>query len=314
MTALDFLSPDEGWIAVQRPPGSTPQGAIAGTTDGGRHWRTLVRWTGTPPWHFPYSDGPLVPTALDFVDPQHGWALVPLGGGACQAEFGVLRTSDGGAQWLPAGVLLGSDGPVSLAFGTRQVGWVSNGSCAGAYTSVSASTDGGTAWRPWSRWYPASPDAALAPTATALGAASATHAWMVNAYWNYAAPAPHAPVLQALTTDDGGTTWTGHLLPTSGLAGRIAALGFLTPDVGWVVTAQGSRTTLAGTLDAGRHWQTLALPGPSGTVGPVDRVTIQVGYAVQTLPPTLHAPAGSSRLWVTDDGGRSWQPVALPEP
>lgn len=314
VTALDFLSPHEGWIVVRGQHGGVPQGAIARTTDGGHHWTVLVHWTGNAPWHFPNSGGSLIPTALDFLNPQHGWALVPLGGGACQAEFGILRTADGGTTWKPAGIIQGSDGPVSLAFGSERVGWVSNGSCAGAYTRVTVSTDGGATWRAWSTWYPGRPDTPLVPTVTELRASSTTQAWMVNAYWNYAVSSPHAPVLQALTTDDGGTTWAGHLLPTQGLAGRIAALAFLNPATGWVVTAQGLRTTLASTQDAGRHWQTLALPGDSGTVGPIDRVTAQVGYVVQRLPSTPQAPVGPSRLWVTANGGHFWMPAALPEP
>lgn len=314
VTALNFLSPNEGWIAVRGSDGAVPQGAIAVTTDGGHHWTALVHWTGDAPWHFPNSGGPLMPTALDFVDPRHGWALVPLGGGACQAEFGVLRTSDGGATWKTAGIVQGQDGPVSLAFGSGRVGWVSNGSCAGAFTGVTVSTDGGATWRPWSTFYPGRPDTPLAPTGTELGASSATHAWMVNAYWNYTVSSPHAPVLQALTTDDGGATWTGRLMPTQGLEGRVVALAFLNPATGWVVTSQGRRTMLASTQDAGRHWQALPLPDDGGITGPIDRVTAQVGYVVQSLPPTPQAPAGPSRLWVTFNGGHSWRPAALPEP
>ncbi|MBX5467621.1 MAG: hypothetical protein K6U14_09065 [Firmicutes bacterium] len=312
VTALHFLTPRQGWLFAAWKQNGARYGGFFGTEDGGRRWHSLLAWRGAPPWHFAESGPNLLPIALTFSDPRHGAALVPLGAGACQAEFGLLRTDDGGRHWAVAGTVLGSDGPVSLAFATAASGWIGNGSCAGAYTSVAATRDGGRHWSRWTAYYPAKPDTPLAPTATEVAAISSQEAFLVSAYWRYSSPPALAPVIQVLSTADGGRSWTARLIPTQPLRGRVIALAFSAPGTGWVVAETGSRVSLDATTDGGRRWIPLSLPVQAGAYGPVDQVTPAIGYLVTASAPGVAPP--TAELWGTDNGGQSWTPLALPAP
>jgi photosystem II stability/assembly factor-like uncharacterized protein len=104
--SVAFLDPLDGWGVVDpNPPGvsacdasaSSLQGlggahaaspplpnVLEGTTDGGQHWTALnrtVNWCDLE--------------ALDFVSPQHGWAL----SGAAGAATTLWQTTDGGVSW-----------------------------------------------------------------------------------------------------------------------------------------------------------------------------------------------------------------------
>ena len=100
-------------------------------------------------------------------------------------------------------------------------------------------------------------------------------------------------------TRDGGRTWRLHPL---GLTGRIGAnapaifgrhLVAAAPDGVWVSRDSGRRWTL-------RHWP---ITEPMG-----------FGGGFSAVSPTTWFAGELKRLWLTRDGGRSWQPVALRDP
>lgn len=313
VAAMDFISPEMGWVAIS-PPNSAPGNQTAQlyrTTDGGRHWQRLVAWSSTNPlWHVSNGGpGDIVPVALSFLNAQNGWGLVPLGVGACQAQFGVVATTDGGQHWSSRGSLQTSDGPTSIAFATAQKGWLVNGSCAGAYSTAVSTQDGGAHWQQGPSLYPGKPNSPLAPTATDVGFPSPTQGFMVNAYWTYSPSVKTAaPSFQAYTLDTAGTGWSAATVGASGLQGRISRLSFDTLASGWAVINPGSQPELESTDNQGQAWQALSVGHGAKGFGPIDRVNQTVGYVVTTA----NRNRTGAILWKTQDGGKQWQAVPLP--
>jgi photosystem II stability/assembly factor-like uncharacterized protein len=126
---------------------------------------------------------------------------------------------------------------------------------------------------------------------------------------------------------DGGRSWETFSMPFRG-----GLLEFRDSWEGWAfVVPEGSYTTSAAalvyhTLDGGRTWSRLALKDPAaapGSTAPPGGITVQAGddlefQAGSTLWLRGRAPAGSpdALLWVSWDGGQTWQPerVPLPQP
>lgn len=119
---LDFLTAQQGWVV--------DGGTLEMTLDGGAHWLSV----GSP--------GALAgATQLDFLDSDHGWAVVT--DSQCSSTAGctdvgtLLKTADGGSTWTQ----VGAHGSVQVTcWATAQRGWTGDG------TTVRASSDGGTTW------------------------------------------------------------------------------------------------------------------------------------------------------------------------
>jgi hypothetical protein len=162
LTAIQFVSPAQGWAVGQH--------VILATTDGGQHWTTQ-------------DSGRLDLVSVDFISSQTGWALglhsllvthdggqhwtrlddpcpairsvhflsaqtgYAIAGGstlledealAPQAGGTLLVTSDGGQSWRP---LASPASPQSVCFASPTTGWL------GADGSLYRSTDGGRSWQ-----------------------------------------------------------------------------------------------------------------------------------------------------------------------
>jgi photosystem II stability/assembly factor-like uncharacterized protein len=112
-----------------------------------------------------------------------------------------------------------------------------------------------------------------------------------------------------LHTIDGGRTWERQ--PT-GERGSLRALHFLTPYTGWVVGREelphgaGSTGILLFTQDGGLKWRRAArytLPGLNQARFLDDKIGYVVGDGTEQFP---------TGVFVTNDSGRSWQPVPGP--
>lgn len=315
--AMNFLTPNRGWLSLETRgndhtgsfvPGSMRM-AVYETTDGGRQWKLLHLWrlkgNGEPNGSFLTTF-----TRMTFLNPHNGWAVVdPYGPGAGQLLWGILRTTDGGRLWIPAGKILGSDGPVAMAFANASDGWFNNGSGATGNTGLWHSTDGGRLWEP-NRTFSINPNP-LASTATDLRFTSSSCAFLVNAY---PGTAKSGPMLRAFSTQDGGTSWQPTDLSAGrlrGSMGSIQALSFVSPDRGWVALDQKTGLSLFATSDGGQDWRKLSLSFKDGentrSFVNLDLVTPSVGYVnAEKLGESV------TTLWKTTDGGATWRTIPLP--
>lgn len=117
-----------------------------------------------------------------------------------------------------------------------------------------------------------------------------------------------------LFTSDAGTSW-GDVTP-AGAPNGLAAATFLDEQAGWVLAASAAAgLQVLATRDRGTHWQALgALDGevvPSGSrVSSFGFSDAMSGWLLVRLPSSANFSFG--RLFVTRDGGASWQ--RLPDP
>jgi len=130
----------------------------------------------------------------------------------------------------------------------------------------------------------------------------------------------HTNALSLFRTSDGGRRWVAVALrlPIAGL------LSFRTVTTGWgtdehdggVAAGPTGNHAIYVTHDGGRTWQTQVLPSPVGYLGSVAAFGGGPSFSTSQdgiLPVTLFFPAiqqpDALVLYITDDGGRTWQPT-----
>ncbi|HAJ35230.1 MAG TPA: hypothetical protein DCL15_06010, partial [Chloroflexi bacterium] len=158
------------------------------------------------------------------------------------------------------------------------------------------------------RWTPASAQAstALGGAVRSFGAASTADAWVVSDG-------------RLLITRDGGASWREATPPAMALTGALAVV-FRDPLTGWVAEVAPQTpgaVRVAATTDGGRTWQVrvhalFAVNDPAGQASALamhwlDRNT---GWLVVRQATSSNFNQGT--LFGTQDGGASWQRLALP--
>ena len=271
---------DRIWLLVSANAGYGTR--LVYTWDGGRAWRTtpLVPGpSGLPSSFLPDDANPTTPT---FSSAEDGWILASPGPGN---RGGLFRTRDGGARWsfVAAAPFQGS-----IVFTNQTDGW---GISAPVFSNLGPvkipggvlyhSTDGGATWHRVQV-----PPASIDPRAhltfglpTFFGPKDGIVAGRL-----YDTRTGAEPVV-IYTTDDGGSTWHGHLAPQS-TATRHYQQGFFTVPFAasspthWAMYAG---TTLYTTDDAGHRWTSIHPKLPK-TVAAVDALD-------STNPTTMWAQA-----------------------
>jgi photosystem II stability/assembly factor-like uncharacterized protein len=168
------------------------------------------------------------------------------------------------------------------------------------------SGDGGTTWQK------VSPVADQEPLVHSLGA---TTAWVLR-------PGADGQQGELARTTDGGQTWDRWPVPFAG-----AHLTFVDPDTGWALVPQGvaagsMAVALWSTADGGRTWAPRTGTPPAGSAdagtGHLPLGGLKDGIAFRSanvgwVSGGDYAP-GHVWLYVTHDGGQTWQPQELALP
>jgi photosystem II stability/assembly factor-like uncharacterized protein len=317
---LEAVGQDDLWLVLYDVPGLVPYSA---SQDGSDRGEGIDRSTdGGRTWTFSTLPGCIQlcgPTALSFVDANHGVAVVSADDGNPHGQPALLfTTADGGASWRQVATppdlgAVAMDGPApdeKLVFTSARDGWAVSGPLEGpdATTSnaggvVYRTTDGGTTWS----------------TAPGLPSGAMTLPTFFGPEDGVVLRDPEPPSKvqpSAYVTHDGGATWSPVALPAAAvgpykggasLSGRFSAAS----PTHWFVVDD---TTLYTTTDVGRHWTTtVSAPAfqASSALFASDHDGVALGQfahcggAASAAHPT--PPSCYPLLVMTSDGGRHWR-------
>ena len=159
-------------------------------------------------------------------------------------------------------------------------------------------TDGGLTWT--SSPLPA-PTAVDVSAPISVAAPDELH-WYVSLSLQQGLGRPGPGVL--LASSNGGRTWTRQVLPGGG------AIAFTTPSRGWLAPVDGG---LFRTRDAGRTWQSAAVPAPAGFGSSLPLAELptfsEPTHAV--LPVTFRSGTRAAVSFLTSgNGGTTWRTAA----
>ncbi|HKF76895.1 MAG TPA: hypothetical protein VKF59_12185 [Candidatus Dormibacteraeota bacterium] len=314
LVTVRFIDSQRG-ILTERDTGNS-NATVLRTDDGGDHWAPIPLPMETD----------RQPTLADFVDPDHGWLLVSADREPIARDVDILQTEDGGLDWSrlvrvdrdhPAGGGL-DEAPTktSLWFQTDRDGWLGAVAPDGSVV-LYVTHDGGVAWR--RSILPAPPGGWNAGDALLLsrprispdgrGAFVVTDLNRLDATLGRPPPAvPIPPPVLVYVSGDGGDTWADPRPAPAGVDPRTAGSGFVNGETGWL----GAGSTLWLTTDSGRTWSRQPdLPGghPMAYLAPADGSVAAVQVVTGTSTVFGDFPW---RLMLTEDGGRTWRPVAAP--
>jgi photosystem II stability/assembly factor-like uncharacterized protein len=255
------------------------------TSDGGATWRST-----TVPGNYA-GDMPV----LSFVDLRHGYLL------AAEQRFSdgisrVLGTSDGGLTWSQVGSVpsLGSEFTASDA----STLWAGAEQEAGpvVHPVFEMSRDGGRTWAevalPGIAPHQMEGPMVYLPGPPAfLDSQSGAVAVTIES--------PDAPHTRIYRTTDGGATWTLAADQPVEASGGPA----LADEAHWFLPVDNPLALLSST-DAGASWQQVATNG----LGWVIWIGALDGGDLAALVPAGNSYPGSALLFVSSDGGHTWQP------
>ncbi len=278
---------------------------------------------GPPIAHFELEQLILI-TYIRMVTPTLGWGI----GGLEGAQDHVLRTLDGGTTWqdvTPPEPAPAAGDPAKAAVGAfldGQVGRViyyeAALSPAPAEPRVWATEDGGASWtasQPVALDFLGSTD--FPPM---LRFADADHGWLLA---QQGAAGMHRYPVYLLHTGDGGRTWETLIDPYEGAGLQSCnktGLFFLDATTGWATVDNCPVTTpeLWVTADGGLTWEAQPLAAPASRPTLFDDALCEA-HSPQLLTPAIGAVGVTCRLgldiayvYVTQDGGATWQPYLYP--
>lgn len=334
---LSFINTNQGWLL-----GSGCETALGNchrwpillriTSDGGQNWSSLPAPLAFSSYSLPPTETLRISRVL-FCSETDGWLYGP----------SAFSTNDGGHTWTKA-----QSDILALAL-TSDTLWAIQASADGVW-SVSTSTDHGRTWlKPTNQpqWLGSVPQLVALNKQQAWVLANDEFTWYLwkttdgGATWvelpNTAAPYRAARVLlvtpdgklwlfsadqpttaiqsKALySSSDGGTTWQVVATPPfdSQTPCKLPSLGHLSTAKQVAAASSGSlfialgRYTLLRSQNAGCDWAE-AIPVQQANLGDATISSV-------TFVDNLHgwAPAPPNRLFITADGGLTWQMVAIP--
>lgn len=113
-------------------------------------------------------------------------------------------------------------------------------------------------------------------------------------------------------TTDGGSNWEYSVIPKEHHKGYIYSASFLNDQIGFLCLNNTKTSTILKTTDGAKHWTELEtdIDKPTTKIQFLDE---QYGVALGTKYESgTRVPYGTSCLYCTEDGGKTWTEAALP--
>jgi photosystem II stability/assembly factor-like uncharacterized protein len=256
----------------------------------------------------------MAPASIRMVSATIGWA-------AGSTTDRILRTADGGQHWndvTPAHARLGT---WTTFFLDADNAWVASSLQPGSPSADSTiqiehSSDGG---RTWAQVGVIQPDSG---GPAAMDFADRQHGWLLM-HDDRSQQALYSDLVAVFGTADGGATWTKlSQADSTGIAGRLpiactkTSLVFLDATNGWIAGScgPGGGYLLYATHDGGRSWASVSLRIPAQGTATCDCAIGSLRFWDQQHGGLVLDSAGQDErgypqnfLYLTSDGGRSWQ-------
>ena len=296
LLAVQFIDVEHGWVAFAEPfnLGTDPgfgRVDVWRTINGGQTWAK----SELPPAKINNAGDVLGPFSFDFLDANHGFALISGNFAHVLGDGDLYWTADGGRIWSadrptgPGGA--GVEGS-SLTFATAKDG-VIVGSPEG--TGISVTHDAGTTWKAAVLGAPAGMSGAVRSFGRPVFFDA--HVGLVAVQFE----GTTSSVTRIYRTTDAGSTWTflSHVPGTDSL--HVSILDQQT----WIAT---DGADVVHTTNGGAGWTHVAAHAPVTDFkdGLQDAlfVDLQHGWAQWT------DPQGNSHILATSDGGATWDALA----
>ena len=305
--AVTFPDSHQGWMILTQDGQDGSVGyALARTSDGGQTWRTdqLALFEPGAPESFAAA------VYLFFLDARTGWLVVRQATSSNFRVGSLFRTIDGGDSWTRLPIPIGEP----VYFVTQEVGWTAGGA---AGDELYYTVDGGQSWLPQAlggsqrlTYLPRFDNLQTGTSPVMLLDAGSAH-------------------FELYATSDGGRSWTlaaSVPLDAAITPGRAVALSAVDAHT-WLVAASGS-TELLRVSDSGQVDVTDRTTPQAAGIIELDMATAEVGWARSASgscacptqeedasqdPPGPVTCRQSDSLVRTEDGGKSWKILPLPE-
>ncbi len=244
--SLQMVNARDGWMTGCPKSGCYQPTVLRRTTDGGRTWVTVDRFT---------SDENV---QADFISARVGWLIKSTAAGNKSVLYG---TSDGGGTWsvIDGALPFLGGGNMVVDFLNASRGWLAVASQPGAGNQLKdlyVTTDGGKSWAKIA----SSPtfSSPATPASLPLGG-YLSDLDFVTARVGYMSLARGL----VLKTQDGGHEWTALPSGPFGPGGMtVEAMSFLEVDRGYILADGTSGGVLWATTDGGQHWSQSYPPVP----------------------------------------------------
>ncbi len=220
------------------------------TSDGGATWQYGAISTSD-------SNGSFLPSHLTFVDSQHGWLMVILGGGMMHEYVAIYSTTDGGAVWN--NILdpfsdndIQSFPKTGFVFADAQNGWLTrDGQGVDSNPHVFRTTDGGMTWNRIDLPAPSNKPTLFDDHACGTYAPNLPTLTSIIVAMKCVDSATYQKQLDfQYATTDGGATWQILPLPPDYLIGAQDSLDYLDDHNGFALGRNIYETT-----DGGETWE-----------------------------------------------------------
>ncbi len=289
LKAVFFLDSLRGWAVAQAGRSTEATDfTVFRTVDGGESWRSGA---------FAASAAASDSVSLDFLDGQHGWALVRLETSTNFSRGELYGTKDGGATWRQLSAPVGGQ----IRFASPSVGFLAGGA---AGDELYVTRDGGVSWERQSVVAPA-PFRSAQPVYGVPTFAEDESAVL---------PVTFAGIPSGVSfyvSRDAGVAWQlgGAIVLREPVEQGVPVPTDVASPGDWVVTSpDGAR--VYPTRDAGKTWNEIAPNGLPAGVTAIDFASGSIGWG---LIESAHCAEFKTDCTVvgelrkTIDGGQTWE-------